>query len=120
MLCCTISFAQQNPSTDYQASVDIVPVPVQINQLDESRKDYNPNGVKLYFDRDPNFVNLKFKWIVSELLIEVINNRGKVINKYSGKKIGKVKINIARLKRGNYYVRLSSREINDFLKITKD
>lgn len=120
ILVSTLSFGQENSKRNYTHSVDILPVPLGSSEFDSSPQDFNPNGVKLFFDSDPNFVNLKFRRILTEALIEVIDGRGKLIENYSGKKIGQVMINMARLRPGQYYVRLTSSEIKDFLKITKN
>ena len=120
MLCVVLGFAQDRNIGTSQYSVDIIPVRVQPFELDKSVKDFNPNGVKLYFDADKNFVNLRFERILSKVQLEFLNQRGRVINRYSGENIAHIKINLARLPKGKYYIRVKSREIKDFLKISKE
>ncbi len=120
MFCLTISFAQQSSVKSSQPSVDIIPIPVNPLELDESRKDYNPSGIKLYYDADRNFVNLRFERTVSNLQIEFLDKKGRALGKYNDDKITHIKINLARLDRGKYYVRVNSREIEDFLQVNKE
>ena len=117
LLVSLFSFSQQ--STIY-GSVDILPVPVDYENIDIEKQNFNPNGVRVFFDSDPNYINLLFKSSISNVLIEVIDKRGRLINNYNANKAGQVKINITRLEKGSYFIRLSSKEIKDFLKFIKE
>lgn len=117
LLVSLFSFSQQS---DFFGSVDILPVPVDYETVDLEKQNFNPNGVRVFFDADPNYINLMFKSSISNVLIEVIDKRGRLINNYNANRAGQVKINITRLEQGSYFIRLSSKEIKDFLKFIKE
>ena len=117
LLVSLFSFSQQS---EFFGSVDILPVPVDYETVDLEKQNFNPNGVRVFFDSDPNYINLLFKSSISNVLIEVIDKRGRLINNYNANKAGQVKINITRLEKGSYFIRLSSKEIKDFLKFIKE
>ncbi|WP_347924987.1 hypothetical protein [Pontimicrobium sp. SW4] len=79
--------------------------------------DFNRNGVKiLAFD---NTLALEFRDIVSNLRFEIINKKGDILLSKKEDTAKKTLLNISKLKKGTYYVRIFSEEIKDFLKFDK-
>lgn len=79
--------------------------------------DFNRNGIKiLAFD---NTLVIEFRDAVSSLRYEVINKKGDILISKKEDTAKKTLINITKLKKGTYYVRVFSDEVKDFLKFVK-
>ena len=90
-----------------------------INDFSINKVEFNPNGIKiLALD---NTLMLNFKEEVTSLKYEVINNKGKILlSKHETKGLQESILNITSLKTGIYWVRVSSDNVNDFLKFSKN
>ncbi len=78
---------------------------------------FNPNGIKiLTFD---NTLTLEFRNEVSNLRYEIINKKGDLLLVKEEVSAKKSLLNISKLKKGTYYVRVFSDEVKDFLKYDK-
>lgn len=90
-----------------------------INDFSINKVEFNPNGIKiLSFD---NTLMLNFKEEVTSLKYEVINNKGKILlSKQETKGLQESILNITSLKTGIYWVRVSSDNVKDFLKFSKN
>lgn len=88
-----------------------------INDYSLDKVDFNPNGIKmLALD---NTLMLEFKNNISYLRFEVINKKGHLLLTKKDIDVRRSQLDISRLERGDYYVRVYSEEsIKDLLKFS--
>ena len=78
---------------------------------------FNTNGIKiLAFD---NTLAIEFRNEVSNLRYEIINKRGDLLLSKKEDTTKKTLMNISKLEKGTYYIRVFSDEVKDFLKFIK-
>ena len=87
-----------------------------INDFSIDKVEFNPNGIKmLALD---NTLMLEFKKNISYLKFEVINRKGELLLTKKDVDIRRSQLNISRLGKGTYYVRVYSDEVRDLLKFS--
>ena len=87
-----------------------------INDYSLDKVEFNPNGIKmLALD---NTLMLEFKKNISYLKFEVINRKGELLLTKKDVDIRRSQLNISRLGKGTYYVRVYSDEVRDLLKFS--
>jgi hypothetical protein len=114
-----MSFAQSAKLEASQSSVDLVLLPVQKNSDLDFNTDFNPNGIRLFNSHETNQVKLQFKKTIPSVSIDVIDKKGRLITNYSGSNLDFVNFDTVQLKKGTYFIRINSDEIEDFLKFVK-
>lgn len=88
-----------------------------IDDFSIDKVEYNPNGIKiLAFD---NTLALEFRSEVSNLRFEIINKKGELLLSKEEATVKKTLLNISKLEKGTYYVRVFSDNVKDFLKFVK-
>lgn len=87
-----------------------------INDYSLDKVEFNPNGIKmLALD---NTLMLEFNKNISYLKFEVINRKGELLLTKKDVDIRRSQLNISRLGKGTYYVRVYSDEVRDLLKFS--
>ena len=87
-----------------------------INDYSLEKVEFNPNGIKmLALD---NTLMLEFEKNISYLKFEVINRKGELLLTKKDVDIRRSQLNISRLGKGTYYVRVYSDEVRDLLKFS--
>lgn len=87
-----------------------------INDFEIEKVEFNPNGIKmLALD---NTLMLEFKDNVSYLRFEVINKKGELLLTKKDVDIKRSQLNISKLEKGTYYVRVFSDDLKDLLKFS--
>ena len=81
--------------------------------------EFNPNGLKLYPNPSLNEINIGFKEQVSNLSIEIIDSRGRLLFENKKENTSLEKINISAFPQGVYFVRIYSDNVEDFLRFVK-
>ena len=84
-----------------------------------SLETFNPNGIKLYPNPSANEINLEFKEYLSELKIEIIDVRGRLMFENKAEATSLEKINISTFPQGVYFIRIHSETVEDFLRFVK-
>lgn len=88
-----------------------------IDDFSIDKLEFNPNGIKiLAFD---NTLEIEFKMEVTNLRYEVINKKGDLLFRKEEDTAKKSLLNISKLKKGTYYIRVFSNQVRDFLKFSK-
>jgi hypothetical protein len=81
---------------------------------------FNPNGIKLYPNPSANEINIEFKEHLSDLKIEIIDVRGRLMFENKAEEDTALgKINISTFPQGVYFIRIHSETIEDFLRFVK-
>lgn len=88
-----------------------------IDNFSIDKVEFNQNGVKIL--AFSSTLAIEFIDEVSNLRYEVINKKGDVLLSKKEDTAKKSLLNISKLKKGTYYVRVFSDEIKDFLKFVK-
>lgn len=87
-----------------------------INDYSLDKVEFNPNGIKML--KINNTLMLEFKKNISYLKFEVINKKGELLLTKKDVDIKRSQLNISRLGKGTYYVRVYSDEVRDLLKFS--
>jgi predicted secreted hydrolase len=80
---------------------------------------FNPNGIKLYPNPSRNEISIEFKEHLSDLKIEIIDVRGRVMFENKAEDTALEKINISTFPQGVYFIRIHSETVEDFLRFVK-
>lgn len=85
-----------------------------------SLETFNPNGIRLYPNPSANEINIEFKEHLSDLKIEIIDVRGRLMFENKAEEDTALeKINISTFPQGVYFIRIHSETIEDFLRFVK-
>ena len=87
-----------------------------INDYEIDKVEFNPNGIKMLALN--NTLLLEFKDNVSYLKYEIINKKGHLLLTKKDTDVKRSQLNISKLKKGTYYIRVYSDEVKDLLKFS--
>jgi predicted secreted hydrolase len=84
-----------------------------------SLEDFNPNGIKLYPNPSSIEIKVEFKEQISDLRLEIIDVRGRLMFANKTENTSIEKINISAFPQGVYFIRIFSEKVEDFLRFVK-
>jgi hypothetical protein len=89
----------------------------QIDAIEDQT--FNPNGIKLFPNPSVENITLEFKDQISNLMLEIIDVRGRLMFSKASRNTTLEKINISTFPQGVYFIRVNSVPVEDFLKFVK-
>lgn len=90
------------------------------SQLKESKTQvFNPNGIKLFPNPSIDKITIEFKEQISNLKIEIINVKGRLMFQNKSQKTSLETIYISTFPKGIYFIRVHSDTVEDFLRFVK-
>ena len=119
LLWCTIATAQQNEVEPQQDYVSLTLSSSKKSKTTFDKQKFNPNGIKLQNSIAKDELKLQFRSAVPDVTIEVIDIKGNLIQDYRGRNVSLIRFDTAQLTAGDYFIRVKSNYVQDFLKFQK-
>ena len=120
LLWCAMASAQNKQGLQETDHVALTLTPVEKSQKSFSQQYFNPNGIKLLSSANKDEVKLQFRNAIPDVTIEVIDIKGRLLKDYRGRNISLISFDTAQLTSGDYFIRVKSNNIQDFLKFKKN